>query len=88
MRHRDYHERSRVERTPSYGEVSAGIAVVLTEKALDDGYIVCIFAEGKLTRTGTLDRFHSGFEKIVKPEDLLEGAILNFYEGIKEKEVF
>jgi hypothetical protein len=40
MRHRDYHERSRVERTRSYGEVSAGIAVVLTEKGLDDGYMV------------------------------------------------
>ncbi len=34
-----------------------------------------------------LDHACRGFEKLVKPEDLLEGAILNFYEGIKEKEV-
>lgn len=34
-----------------------------------------------------LDHACRGFEKIVKPEDLLEGAILNFYEGIKEEEI-
>jgi len=34
--------------------------------ALDDGYMVCIFAEGELTRTGMLREFRSGFERIVK----------------------
>jgi acyl-[acyl-carrier-protein]-phospholipid O-acyltransferase/long-chain-fatty-acid--[acyl-carrier-protein] ligase len=35
-------------------------------KALDDGYLVCIFAEGMLTRNGTLQAFRPGFKKIVK----------------------
>lgn len=35
-------------------------------QALEDGYMVCIFAEGALTRTGMLREFRSGFERIVK----------------------
>jgi len=35
-------------------------------QALDDGYLVCIFAEGALTRNGTLMEFRPGFERIVK----------------------
>jgi len=35
-------------------------------KAMDEGYIVCIFAEGAMTRTGMLYSFKSGFEKITK----------------------
>ncbi|MCE5186858.1 MAG: MFS transporter [Planctomycetaceae bacterium] len=59
-------------------------------KALDDGYLVCIFAEGMLTRTGLLGRFHAGFEKIVKGTDYpiiptylggLWGSILSHYHG-------
>jgi acyl-[acyl-carrier-protein]-phospholipid O-acyltransferase / long-chain-fatty-acid--[acyl-carrier-protein] ligase len=34
--------------------------------ALDDGYMVCIFAEGALTRNGMLAEFRGGFERIVK----------------------
>lgn len=34
--------------------------------AMDDGYLVCIFAEGMLTRTGTLREFRRGFERITK----------------------
>jgi acyl-[acyl-carrier-protein]-phospholipid O-acyltransferase/long-chain-fatty-acid--[acyl-carrier-protein] ligase len=34
--------------------------------ALDDGYMVCIFAEGELTRNGMLREFRGGFERIVK----------------------
>ncbi|NVN89034.1 MAG: acyl-[ACP]--phospholipid O-acyltransferase [Desulfuromonadales bacterium] len=34
--------------------------------ALDDGYMVCIFAEGELTRTGMLREFRGGFERIVR----------------------
>jgi acyl-[acyl-carrier-protein]-phospholipid O-acyltransferase/long-chain-fatty-acid--[acyl-carrier-protein] ligase len=37
--------------------------------ALDDGYMVCVFAEGELTRTGMLREFRSGFERIVKGSD-------------------
>ncbi|MEO0509152.1 MAG: acyl-[ACP]--phospholipid O-acyltransferase [Verrucomicrobiota bacterium] len=35
-------------------------------KALDEGYLVCVFAEGALTRTGMMRPFKSGFERIVK----------------------
>jgi acyl-[acyl-carrier-protein]-phospholipid O-acyltransferase/long-chain-fatty-acid--[acyl-carrier-protein] ligase len=34
--------------------------------ALDEGYLVCIFAEGHITRTGMIGEFRSGFERIVK----------------------
>lgn len=34
--------------------------------ALDEGYMVCIFAEGALTRNGMLHEFRGGFERIVK----------------------
>lgn len=34
-----------------------------------------------------IDHACRGLEKIVSPEELLESTILNFYEGIKEKEV-
>jgi acyl-[acyl-carrier-protein]-phospholipid O-acyltransferase/long-chain-fatty-acid--[acyl-carrier-protein] ligase len=35
-------------------------------KALDDGFLVCVFAEGALTRTGLMRGFKPGFERIVK----------------------
>ncbi len=35
-------------------------------KALDEGYLVCIFAEGTITRTGTLQAFRPGFQRIVE----------------------
>jgi acyl-[acyl-carrier-protein]-phospholipid O-acyltransferase/long-chain-fatty-acid--[acyl-carrier-protein] ligase len=34
--------------------------------ALDDGYMVCIFAEGKLTHNGNMHAFQGGLERIVK----------------------
>ena len=37
--------------------------------ALDDGYLVCIFAEGALSRTGMMRPFKQGFERIVKGTD-------------------
>lgn len=37
--------------------------------ALDEGYMVCIFAEGALTRNGMLREFRGGFERIVKGTD-------------------
>jgi acyl-[acyl-carrier-protein]-phospholipid O-acyltransferase/long-chain-fatty-acid--[acyl-carrier-protein] ligase len=59
-------------------------------KAMDDGYLVCIFAEGTLTRTGMLNKFRGGFEKITKGTDYqiiptyiggLWGSILSHYHG-------
>jgi len=40
-----------------------------TRIALDDGYLLCIFAEGMITRNGMLHQFKSGFESIVKGTD-------------------
>ncbi len=59
-------------------------------EALDEGYLVCIFAEGMLTRTGMIGKFRAGFEKIVKGTDYpiiptylggLWGSILSHYHG-------
>lgn len=47
-------------------------------------------AKKKITETELLDRLdHAcrGYEKLAKPEELLDAALLNFYEGIKEEEV-
>jgi acyl-[acyl-carrier-protein]-phospholipid O-acyltransferase/long-chain-fatty-acid--[acyl-carrier-protein] ligase len=38
-------------------------------QALDDGYMVCIFAEGEISRNGMLNEFKGGFERIVKGTD-------------------
>jgi acyl-[acyl-carrier-protein]-phospholipid O-acyltransferase/long-chain-fatty-acid--[acyl-carrier-protein] ligase len=59
-------------------------------KALDEGFLVCIFAEGAITRTGMMHGFRSGFEHIVKdsPHPILPvyiggawGSIFSFYYG-------
>lgn len=34
--------------------------------AMDDGYLVCIFAEGMMTRSGMIAGFKSGFERIME----------------------
>ncbi len=58
--------------------------------ALQDGYMVCIFAEGALTRNGNLREFRGGFEKIVKNTDIpiipvylggAWGSIFSHYHG-------
>lgn len=35
-------------------------------QALDEGYVVCVFPEGGITRTGTIRAFHRGYEHIVR----------------------
>ena len=37
-----------------------------SRQALDDGYLVCIFAEGMITRNGMLHQFKGGLETILK----------------------
>ena len=57
---------------------------------LDKGHVVCIFAEGAISRTGRLLPFKRGFEKIVEGKnvpiiplhlDQLWGSIFSFKEG-------
>ncbi len=43
--------------------------IATARAALDDGYLVCIFAEGAITRSGMLGEFKGGFERIVKGSD-------------------
>jgi len=41
-------------------------AFTRAKKALEDGYIVCVFPEGRFTRTGHLLPFKKGLERIVR----------------------
>ena len=59
-------------------------------QALDDGYLVCIFAEGGITRNGMLQVFKGGLERIVKGTDYpiipvylggVWGSISSYYGG-------
>ena len=38
-------------------------------RAIEDGELVCIFPEGKLTKTGEIDEFHRGMMKIIDGVD-------------------
>lgn len=35
-------------------------------KAIEEGFMVCIFAEGQISRSGNMSEFRKGFEKILK----------------------
>jgi len=57
---------------------------------MDEGFIVCIFAEGAITRTGMLRQFKGGFERITKGTDYKIipayiggswGSIFSYYYG-------
>jgi acyl-[acyl-carrier-protein]-phospholipid O-acyltransferase/long-chain-fatty-acid--[acyl-carrier-protein] ligase len=59
-------------------------------QAMDDGYMVCVFAEGALTRNGNLRAFRPGFERIVKDSAYpiipiyiggAWGSIFSYYRG-------
>ncbi len=45
-------------------------AIRLAREELEQGHVVAIFAEGSLTRTGTLGEFHRGLEKISRDLDI------------------
>ncbi len=58
--------------------------------AMDEGYLVCIFAEGALTRNGNMRAFRGGYERIVKDSDYpiipvyiggAWGSIFSYYRG-------
>ena len=44
--------------------------IAAAREQLEQGHVVCIFAEGSLTRTGNLAEFHRGLEKIVAGLDV------------------
>jgi len=48
------------------GPRSVLMSLQKARQELDDGYMVCIFAEGALTRNGNMREFKPGFERIVK----------------------
>src|SRR6185503_19265146 len=59
-------------------------------EALNNGEIVCIFAEGQLTRTGNILKFNKGFEHVMKGMtcpivpvhlDRIWGSIFSFSRG-------
>ncbi|NQV33463.1 MAG: MFS transporter [Phycisphaeraceae bacterium] len=59
-------------------------------QALDDGFLVCIFAEGAITRNGMMQTFKGGMERIVKGTDCpiipvylggVWGSIFSYFEG-------
>src|SRR5262249_6610971 len=65
-------------------------ALRAASEALKRGELVCIFAEGGLTRTGFMLPFHRGFEQILKHApapvipvclDQLWGSIFSWYGG-------
>jgi acyl-[acyl-carrier-protein]-phospholipid O-acyltransferase / long-chain-fatty-acid--[acyl-carrier-protein] ligase len=66
-------------------------------EALDEGYLVCIFAEGALTRTGMLRPFKPGFERIVKGTDYpiipayiggVWGSLTSYHQGKPKLKIF
>ncbi len=44
-------------------------SIQAARQALDDGFLVGIFAEGKLTRSGLMSAFKPGYQKIIKGTD-------------------
>ncbi len=65
-------------------------AIREARRALDDGFVVCVFAEGGITRTGAVRAFKHGFEKIPRGRDVPVvpvylggswGAFFHYYRG-------
>jgi len=75
---------------PIAGGLEAPAALAQARQALQEGHVVCIFAEGALSRTGDLLPFKRGFEKIIEGLevpvipvhlDRLWGSIFSFQGG-------
>ena len=58
--------------------------------AMDEGFMVCIFAEGVITRSGMMAEFKAGFERIMKGNNCclipvylggVWGSIFSYYNG-------
>jgi acyl-[acyl-carrier-protein]-phospholipid O-acyltransferase/long-chain-fatty-acid--[acyl-carrier-protein] ligase len=51
---------------PYEGKESVAKSLELARQRMKEGEVVCIFAEGKITRDGALSEFRPGFEKIMQ----------------------
>lgn len=65
-------------------------SLLVARKALEEGEVVCLFAEGQISRTGNLLEFKRGFETIIKGLDVpvipvnldrVWGSIFSFEHG-------
>jgi len=65
-------------------------AIATARQELEDGHVVCIFAEGAITRTGEMQEFRPGFRRIAEGLDVpiipvrldgVWGSIFSFSEG-------
>jgi acyl-[acyl-carrier-protein]-phospholipid O-acyltransferase/long-chain-fatty-acid--[acyl-carrier-protein] ligase len=65
-------------------------SIAMARKELEDGHVVCIFAEGAISRTGNMLPFKRGFERIVGGLDVpiipvhldqLWGSIFSYEKG-------
>jgi acyl-[acyl-carrier-protein]-phospholipid O-acyltransferase/long-chain-fatty-acid--[acyl-carrier-protein] ligase len=75
---------------PIAGGPEAPAALAQARQALQEGHVVCIFAEGAVSRTGDLLPFKRGFERIIEGLevpvipvhlDRLWGSIFSFQGG-------
>ena len=76
--------------SPKDGPRQVVAALNAARAAVEEGYMVCIFAEGALTRNGNMRAFRPGFERIVKDLDCpvipvhlggAWGSIFSHYHG-------
>ena len=54
---------------PEAGHESVAQSLQHAKKQLQEGHVVCIFPEGKLTRDGNMNEFRPGFETVMKDMD-------------------
>jgi len=76
--------------SPGAGPRSVMASLEKARTAMDEGYLVCIFAEGGITRNGNMHGFKTGFQRIVKGSDYpiipvhiggAWGSIFSYYHG-------
>ncbi|MFC1461545.1 acyl-[ACP]--phospholipid O-acyltransferase [Verrucomicrobiota bacterium] len=76
--------------SPKDGPRAVVASLKKARAALDDGYLVCIFAEGAITRNGNMQDFKPGLERIVKGTDYpiipvhlggAWGSIFSYFHG-------
>lgn len=65
-----------------------------TKQVLDKGYLVCIFAEGEITRHGALNAFRPGFARIAQAADVpiiptyIGGAWGNVFSYARNRRIY